>query len=55
VIVKAQIKEQQPEGIVVMPPSPWAFAVVETMVPSQGIDVIIKPSKGPITPSTNLP
>ena len=55
VIVRTQLKENQPEGIVVMQPSPWAYAVIESMVPSQGTEVIIKPSKGPITPSSKLP
>lgn len=55
VIVRTQLKENQPEGIVVMQPSPWAFAVIESMVSSQGTEVIIKPSKGPITSSTHLP
>ncbi len=55
VIVRTQLKENQPEGIVVMQPSPWAFAVIESMVSSQGTEVIIKPSKGPITASTDLP
>lgn len=55
VIVKVRIKDEQPEGIVVMQPSPWAFAVIESMVPSQGTKVIIKPSEGPVTSSTDLP
>jgi len=55
VIVRTQVKDKQPEGIVVMQPSPWAFAVIESMVPSQGTEVIIKPSKGPITSSMDLP
>ena len=55
VIVRTQLKENQPEGIVVMQPSPWAYAVIESMVSSQGTEVIIKPSKGPITSSTKLP
>ena len=55
VIVRTQLKENQPEGIVVMQPSPWAYAVIESMVPSQGTEEIIKPSKGPITPSSKLP
>ncbi len=55
VTVKAKLQENQPEGMVVMPPSPWSFAVIEAMVPSQGTMVIIKPSKGPITPIQNLP
>jgi formylmethanofuran dehydrogenase subunit D len=55
VTVRAKLRENQPEGMVVMPPSPWAFAVIEVMVPSQGTMVIIKPSKGPITPIQNLP
>ncbi|MFW9984827.1 MAG: molybdopterin dinucleotide binding domain-containing protein [Candidatus Odinarchaeota archaeon] len=55
VVVRTQLKENQREGIVVMQPSPWAFAVIESMVSSQGTEVIIKPSKGPITSSTDLP
>ncbi|MFW9831439.1 MAG: molybdopterin dinucleotide binding domain-containing protein [Candidatus Thorarchaeota archaeon] len=55
IIVKAHLKENQPEGIVLMQPSPWAFAVIEKMVPSQGTKVLIKPSKGPITPIETLP
>lgn len=55
VIVRTHIKDKQPEGIVVMQPSPWAFAVIESMVPSQGTEVIIKPSKGPVTSSMDLP
>ena len=55
VIVRTQLKENQPEGIVVMQPSPWAYAVIESMAPSQGTEVIIKPSKGPKTPSSELP
>ncbi len=55
VIVRARLKENQPEGIVVMQPSPWAYAVIESMVPSQGTEVIIKPSKGPITTLAELP
>lgn len=55
VVVRVQLKENQPEGMVVMQPSPWAFAVIETMVPSQGTRVKITPSKGPVTPSEALP
>jgi formylmethanofuran dehydrogenase subunit D len=55
VTVRARLQENQPEGMVVMPPSPWAFAVINAMVPSQGTKVTIKPSKGRITPITNLP
>lgn len=55
VIVRTQLKENQPEGIVVMQPSPWTYAVIESMVSSQGTEVIIKPSKGPITSSMDLP
>ncbi len=51
----ARIRENQPEGIVVMAPSPWAFAVIESVIPSQGIKVQIKPSKGPITSISDLP
>lgn len=55
VVVRAKLQENQPEGMVVMPPSPWAFAVIEAMVPSQGTMVTIKPSKGKITPIDKLP
>ena len=55
VTVRVKLQVNQPEGMVVMAPSPWAFAVIEAMVPSQGTMIIIKPSKGPITPIGNLP
>jgi formylmethanofuran dehydrogenase subunit D len=55
VVVIANLQENQPEGMVVMQPCPWAFAVIETMVPSQGTKVIIKSSKSPITPIGQLP
>ena len=55
VTVRVKLQVNQPEGMVVMAPSPWAFAVIKTMVPSQGTMVIIKPSNGPITPIGNLP
>ncbi len=55
VVVVAKLHEKQPEGIVVMQPGPWAFAVVESMVPSQGTQVIIKSTKRPITPIEKLP
>ena len=55
VIERTQIKEKQPEGIVVMQPRPWAFAVIESMIPSQGTEVTIKPIKGPITSPKDLP
>ena len=55
VVVAAKLKEEQPESIVVMQPSPWAYAVIESMIPSQGTTVIIKPSKGPLTKIKELP
>ncbi len=55
VVVRAKLLETQPEGMVVMQPSPWAFAVIQAMVPSQGTKVIIKPSKGPVTSIDKFP
>ncbi|MFX1491988.1 MAG: molybdopterin dinucleotide binding domain-containing protein [Promethearchaeota archaeon] len=55
VVVAAKLKEDQPERIVVMQPSPWAYAVIESMIPSQGTTVTIKPSKGPLTKIKELP
>ncbi len=49
VVVAAQVKDNQPEGLIVMQPSPWAFAVIESISSSQGTKVTIKPSKGSVT------
>jgi formylmethanofuran dehydrogenase subunit D len=55
VVVTAILKDNQPESVVVMQPSPWAFALIESMIPSQGTTVTIKPSKGPLTKIKDLP
>jgi len=55
VVVRVCIIENQPEGIVVMQPGPWSFAVIDSMGTSQGTVVVIKPSKGPITSIQDLP
>ena len=55
VVVMVRIQENQPEGIVVMQPGPWAFAVIDSMETSQGSTVIIKPSQEPITSIQKLP
>ncbi|MFX1565644.1 MAG: molybdopterin dinucleotide binding domain-containing protein [Promethearchaeota archaeon] len=55
VVVAAKVQENQPEGLVIMQPSPWAFALIKEMVPSQGRKVIIKPSKEKITSIKSLP
>lgn len=55
VVVMVRIQENQPEGIVVMQPGPWAFAVIDSMETSQGTTVIIKPSQEPITSIQKLP
>lgn len=55
VVVKAKLQDNQPEGLVVMQPSPWSFNVIEKMVPSQGTMVIIRPSNEPITSIEKLP
>jgi len=54
VVVIATLHQNQPEGMVVMPPSPWAFALIESMFSSQGTRVSIKPSKGPVTSINKL-
>lgn len=55
VIVEARIVENQPEGLVVMQPSPWAFAVINDMMHSQGIKVTIKPSDESVTTIESFP
>jgi formylmethanofuran dehydrogenase subunit D len=55
VVVMVRIQENQPEGIVVMQPGPWAFAVIDSMETSQSTTVIIKPSQDPITSIQELP
>ncbi|MFW9934679.1 MAG: molybdopterin dinucleotide binding domain-containing protein [Candidatus Thorarchaeota archaeon] len=55
VVVVAELSEVQPEGLVVMPPGPWAFAVIETMLPSQGTKVKIKANKEALTSIDSLP
>ncbi|MFX0168530.1 MAG: molybdopterin dinucleotide binding domain-containing protein [Candidatus Hodarchaeota archaeon] len=55
IVVVARIKESQPEGVAVMHPSPWAFAVIGSIATSQGTIVMIKPSKEPISSIHELP
>jgi formylmethanofuran dehydrogenase subunit D len=55
VVVMVRIQENQTEGIVVMQPGPWAFAVIDSMETSQSTTVIIKPSQEPITSIQELP
>ena len=55
VVVRVKLHENQPEGMVIMQPSPWAFAVIQKIVPSQGTQVIITPTKKPITSIKQLP
>ena len=55
VVVMVRIQENQPEGIVVMQPGPWAFAVIDSTETSQSTTVIIKPSQEPITSIQSLP
>jgi formylmethanofuran dehydrogenase subunit D len=55
VVVTVRIEENQPEGIVVMQPSPWAFTLIESMQTSQGTKVVIKPSQEPVTSIQDLP
>jgi formylmethanofuran dehydrogenase subunit D len=55
VVVVTEIQEEQPEGMAVMHPGPWAFAVIEVMVPSQGTRVTIKSSKDAVTTIDQLP
>ncbi|MFX1319326.1 MAG: molybdopterin dinucleotide binding domain-containing protein [Promethearchaeota archaeon] len=54
VVVVAEIQSDQPAGMVVMHPGPWAFALIEAMIPSQGTEVTIKPSTEPVTPLDQL-
>lgn len=54
VVVVAEIQSDQPEGMVVMHPAPWAFALIKAMIPSQGTEVTIKPSTEPVTPIDQL-
>lgn len=55
VVVVAELSEEQPEGLVVMPPGPWAFAVIDSMLPSQGSKVRIKANKDAVTSIDKLP
>ncbi|MDO8056420.1 MAG: molybdopterin dinucleotide binding domain-containing protein [Candidatus Hermodarchaeota archaeon] len=55
VVVRVQIEEEQPEGIVVMQPGPWAFAVIDSMQSSQNTKVVIKPSQDAVTSIQELP
>lgn len=55
VIVSTRIDEKAPEGIVVMQPSPWSFALIPASLPYQGITVTIKPTKAKITKIDELP
>lgn len=55
VVVSVRIEENQPEGIVVMQPGPWAFTVIESMETSQSTKVVIKPSQEPVTSIQDLP
>ena len=49
VVVVAEIQSDQPAGMAVMQPSPWAYALIERMMASQGTEVTIKPSTEPVT------
>lgn len=55
VVVQVRIEEKQPEGIIVMQPGPWAFAVINSMQTSQNTKVVIKPSQDPVTSIQELP
>ena len=55
IVVRAQIDDKTPEGLVVMPPSPWANALLPSALPHQGVSVIIKSTKAPITKIHRLP
>ncbi len=55
VVVQVQLDEVTPEGMAMMPPSPWAFALVTEDEVSQGIAITVKPTKNTITPFESLP
>jgi formylmethanofuran dehydrogenase subunit D len=55
VIVQVQLDEATPEGLGVMPPSPWVFALITESKITQGTTITVKPTKKTITPFDSLP
>lgn len=55
VVVRLHIDEDAPEGLAIMPPSPYSHALLPPTPPHQGITVTLKSTTNPPTSLEDLP
>lgn len=55
VVVNVHVNMEGTEGLAVMPPGPWANALLPSKLPHQGITITLKQTKEPVTSTDELP